>query len=58
LTKQTEYRTEALADENLAELKVDDIIQIDRKGYFRVDVPWTEKTKKAVLFNVPTGKMK
>lgn len=55
LTPKTEFRTAAVADENLAELKVDDIIQIDRKGYFRVDRAF-EHGKPAVLFNIPTGK--
>jgi glutamyl-tRNA synthetase len=59
LNPETEIRTPALADENLAELKVDDIIQIDRKGYFRVDQAYDEaKKQKAVLFNIPTGKAK
>jgi glutamyl-tRNA synthetase len=53
LTKQTEFRTPTLADENVAELKVNDIIQIDRKGYFRVD---SHTPEKVVLFNIPTGK--
>ncbi|KAK5275591.1 glutamate--tRNA ligase, partial [Cryomyces antarcticus] len=35
LTRETEFRTSALADCNVAELKEDDIIQFDRKGFFR-----------------------
>jgi glutamyl-tRNA synthetase len=55
LSSQTEFRTAAVADENVAELKVDDIVQIDRKGYFRVDRAF-QHGKPAVLFNIPTGK--
>jgi glutamyl-tRNA synthetase len=55
LTPQTEFIMNAIADENVAELKVDDIIQIDRKGYFRVDRAF-QHGQAAVLFNIPTGK--
>jgi glutamyl-tRNA synthetase len=55
LTPQTEFRTEAVADENVAKLKEDDIIQFDRKGYFRVDKPFVHG-QPAVLFQIPTGK--
>jgi glutamyl-tRNA synthetase len=55
LTPQTEFRTDALADENVAGLKEDDIIQFDRKGYYRVDRAFAHG-KPAVLFLIPTGK--
>ncbi|MCJ1467515.1 hypothetical protein MMC07_006140 [Pseudocyphellaria aurata] len=55
LNKNTEFRTEALADCNVAELRENDIIQFERKGYFRVDRPFVHG-KAAVLFNIPTGK--
>jgi glutamyl-tRNA synthetase len=55
LTPKTEFRTPAIADENVTELKADDIIQIDRKGYFRVDRAF-QHGEPAVLFNIPTGK--
>lgn len=55
LNPHTEFRSEALADENVAELKEDDIIQFERKGYFRVDRPF-QHGHPAVLFNIPTGK--
>jgi len=59
LTPETVMTTEALADENVKDLKVDDILQIDRKGYFRVDKAYDAATKQpAVLFNIPTGKAK
>ncbi|KAF2200903.1 glutamyl-tRNA synthetase [Delitschia confertaspora ATCC 74209] len=55
LTPQTEFRSSCLADCNVAELKVDDIIQFDRKGYFRVDKAYTHG-EPAVFFQIPTGK--
>lgn len=55
LNKNTEFRTEALADCNVADLQQGDIIQFERKGYFRVDRPFLHG-KPAVFFNIPTGK--
>jgi glutamyl-tRNA synthetase len=55
LTPQTETTVEALCDENVKELKIDDIIQLERKGYYRVDQVYAEG-KPIVLFNIPTGK--
>ncbi|KAI9829660.1 MAG: hypothetical protein M1819_006031 [Sarea resinae] len=57
LTPKTEFHTAALADCNVAELRADDIIQFERKGYFRVDRPFLHGSP-AVLFNIPTGKTK
>jgi hypothetical protein len=55
LTETTEFRTKALADENVVKLTTDNIIQFDRKGYFKVDQVFKEG-QSAVFFNVPTGK--
>ncbi|MCJ1275927.1 hypothetical protein MMC21_003732 [Puttea exsequens] len=55
LNPHTEFRSEALADCNVAELHKDQIIQFERKGYFRVDRAF-QHGKPAVLFNIPTGK--
>jgi len=38
-------------------LKEDDIIQLERKGYFRVDKP-AKDGKGLVLFGIPTGRTK
>lgn len=57
LTEQTEFRSEALCDSNLASCKAGDVIQLERKGYFRVDSPYQDG-KAAVLFQIPTGKAK
>ena len=55
LNQNTEFRTEALADCNVADLRQGDIIQFERIGYFRVDRPLIHG-KPAVFFNIPTGK--
>lgn len=55
LNEHTEFRTDALADGNVTELKENDIVQIERKGYFRIDRAFLHG-KPAVLFNIPTGK--
>ncbi|KAL8727578.1 MAG: hypothetical protein Q9166_005984 [cf. Caloplaca sp. 2 TL-2023] len=56
LTPQTEFKTEALADGNVAGLKEGEVIQFERKGYFRVDRAF-KHGEKAVLFCIPTGKV-
>ncbi|KAF2731877.1 glutamyl-tRNA synthetase [Polyplosphaeria fusca] len=57
LNKNTKTVTKAVADCNVAELAVDDIIQFDRKGYFRIDKAFAHG-EAAVAFNIPTGKSK
>ncbi|EME82476.1 uncharacterized protein MYCFIDRAFT_52738 [Pseudocercospora fijiensis CIRAD86] len=55
LTEVTEFKTEALADCNIANLKEDDIVQFDRKGYFRIDKAF-KHGESVVAFQIPTGK--
>ena len=55
LNKNTETRTKAVADMNVADLKVDDVFQFDRKGYFRIDEAFAHG-KPVVAFQIPTGK--
>jgi glutamyl-tRNA synthetase len=57
LNPNTEVRTKALADCNVAELKVDDIVQFDRKGFFRIDRAF-KHGEAVVAFQIPTGKSK
>lgn len=52
---KSEFRSHAWADCNVSKLVEDDIIQFDRKGYYRVDRPFRDG-KPAVLFCIPTGK--
>ena len=55
LTKQSEFKSEAVADCNVWDVKVDEVLQFDRKGYFRCDEAPT-KEKPGVFFKIPTGK--
>jgi glutamyl-tRNA synthetase len=56
LATDTATMTEALCDANLANVKADSIIQLERKGYFRVDKAAGQGPRgKAVLFKIPTG---
>ncbi|KAI5284107.1 hypothetical protein KEM54_001586 [Ascosphaera aggregata] len=54
LNPKTEFRSKAVADCNVAEVKKGDIIQFDRKGFYIVDE--VKDGKPAVLFAIPTGK--
>jgi glutamyl-tRNA synthetase len=64
LTPVTETMDDAWCDGAAAELKKDDIIQLERRGYYRVDKglnDWKDgeegpKGKRLVLFCIPTGK--
>ncbi|KAI2465257.1 glutamyl-tRNA synthetase [Annulohypoxylon bovei var. microspora] len=59
LTPVTATMEEAFCDEGVAKLKKDDIIQLERRGYYRVDKGYDEGSeKKIVLFCIPTGKNK
>ncbi|CAG8124601.1 unnamed protein product [Penicillium salamii] len=57
LNKHTEFREAGVADCNVADLKENDIIQFDRKGYYRVDRAYSPGSP-AVFFNIPSGKTK
>lgn len=54
LTKQTEFHTHGLADVNVKQMKEGDVIQFERKGYFRLDK--TGKDIEPVFFTIPDGK--
>nr|POE87449.1 putative glutamate--trna ligase, cytoplasmic [Quercus suber] len=55
LAKDTLTKTDALADLNVAGLKEDDIVQFDRKGYFRIDKALKHGAS-VVAFQIPTGR--
>ncbi|CRL23742.1 Glutamyl/glutaminyl-tRNA synthetase, class Ic [Penicillium camemberti] len=57
LNFNTEFRVSGLADCNVSEVNIGDILQFDRKGFYRVDqVP--APGVPGVFFNIPTGKQK
>jgi glutamyl-tRNA synthetase len=59
LNPVTATMEEAWCDEGVTNLKKDDIIQLERRGYYRVDKGYSDgDEKKVVLFNIPTGKNK
>ncbi|KAF3926787.1 hypothetical protein ABW21_db0209615 [Orbilia brochopaga] len=55
LNDKTEFRVDGVADANVRDVKQGEIIQFERRGYYRCDVEWKEGGK-AVFFNIPTGK--
>lgn len=64
LNPNTASSVDAWCDAGVGELKADDIIQLERRGFYRVDKglgDWKEgeageKGPRVVLFNIPTGK--
>nr|GMC91525.1 glutamate--tRNA ligase, cytoplasmic-like [Ipomoea batatas] len=52
----TKKETCATGDSNMRDLKRGDILQLERKGYFRCDVPFVSPTQPIVLFAIPDGK--
>jgi glutamyl-tRNA synthetase len=51
----TRRETSALGDPNMRNLKQGEIIQLERKGYYRCDVPFIRPSKPIVLFAIPDG---
>jgi glutamyl-tRNA synthetase len=56
LNPNTEFHDQAFADGNIADLKEGDIIQFERKTFYRLDRPFNADGKPAVFFAIPTGK--
>ncbi|CAI9781211.1 unnamed protein product [Fraxinus pennsylvanica] len=52
----TKKETLALGESDMRNLKSGDIIQLERKGYYRCDVPLIRPSKPIVLFSIPDGK--
>jgi len=50
--------TRAVGDAGLKSLVKDDVIQLERRGYYRVDRPFISNEKPLVLYMVPDGKSK
>lgn len=55
LTPKTEFHTSAVADVNIKDMNVGDIIQFERKGYYRLDSLPTD-CKPYIFFTIPDGK--
>ncbi|XP_052194465.1 glutamate--tRNA ligase, cytoplasmic [Diospyros lotus] len=52
----TKKETAALGDSNMRNLHQGEILQLERKGYFRCDVPFVRPSKPIVLFAIPDGR--
>ena len=50
--------TEVLGDAALKSLKEHEVIQLERRGYYRVDRPYQSEDKPLVLYMIPDGKTK
>ncbi|KAI9910649.1 hypothetical protein PsorP6_010223 [Peronosclerospora sorghi] len=58
LTDTTRAEMHAVGDHELRNMKEGQVVQLERRGYFRVDVPYISDEKPLVLFMVPDGKVK
>jgi len=45
-----------IGDAGLKSLQNDDIIQLERRGYYRVDRPYIKESKSLILLKIPDGK--
>uniref|UniRef100_A0A7N0VNK1 glutamate--tRNA ligase n=1 Tax=Kalanchoe fedtschenkoi TaxID=63787 RepID=A0A7N0VNK1_KALFE len=52
----TKREIAAIGDSNMRNLKRGEIIQLERKGYFRCDVPFLRPSKPIVLYVIPDGR--
>lgn len=61
LTPQTEFRTKAFGDCNVKGMREGDIVQFERKGYYRLDEPYSKGPRgeetPAVFFAIPSGRV-
>lgn len=46
----------AIGDSNMRNLKQGEVLQLERKGYFKCDVPFISPSKPIVLFSIPDGR--
>ncbi|KAJ0040252.1 hypothetical protein Pint_27054 [Pistacia integerrima] len=53
LNPWTKIETLAIRDCNMWNLKRGEILQLERKGYYKCDVPFTRPSKPVVLFAIP-----
>jgi glutamyl-tRNA synthetase len=55
---QTIATTQVIGDAGLKMLREHDIIQLERRGFYRVDRPYMNEEKPLVLYMIPDGKSK
>lgn len=58
INPHTMATTEVLGDAGLKTLKEHEVIQLERRGFYRVDRPYWNDRKGLILFMIPDGKMK
>lgn len=58
VNQNTMASTEVIGDAGLKTLREHDVIQLERRGFYRVDRPYISSDKPMVLFMVPDGKKK
>jgi len=58
INPNTQAETMVIGDPGLRTLKENDIIQLERRGYYRVDKPYINATNPLQLFMIPDGKKK
>ncbi|XP_058197788.1 glutamate--tRNA ligase, cytoplasmic-like [Rhododendron vialii] len=56
LNENTRKETAALGDSNMRNLQHGEVLQLERKGYFRCDVPFVGPSNPIVLFAIPDGR--
>ncbi|KAE8717895.1 Phytochrome A [Hibiscus syriacus] len=52
----TKKEIAAVGDSNMRNLRQGEILQLERKGYYRCDVPFIRPSKPVVLFAIPDGR--
>jgi glutamyl-tRNA synthetase len=58
LTENTRMETSALADACLRTVPAGTVLQLERKGFYRVDKAYEGPDSPAILFFIPDGKVK
>mmetsp|Transcript_5939 Transcript_5939/g.21738 ORF Transcript_5939/g.21738 Transcript_5939/m.21738 type:complete len:715 (-) Transcript_5939:1426-3570(-) len=56
--RNSRFEKAALGDANMRMVKKGDILQLERKGYYRCDSPYLRPEKPLVLFSIPDGRQK
>ena len=58
INPNTMAETEVIGDPGLKSVAYNEIIQLERRGYYRVDRPYINGDKPLVLYMIPDGKSK